>query len=291
MIFLFSTNNIIIFKEGNNMKTTNNKKVYSKTDNLFIVVYGDNSENIFDYSNIISIEGEIQDYDTINIDEINTYINQLDELKKVFPKETGRYFFSIELTDICDNSMVQDVIESHKFNKELFDKYYFNQGYKSQQNLIIKIKFSEFKDGIRNISKYAHYNGYSDCHILYLFNSFETVFNKNKIVDRTLADDIIITAYSGESFTIKEFVDKTRSYNNYANGDYWILFSHEKINTDLYFTKNISDKDKIFSLKHHDAIQIKEKNSFSSILDVDKQISEKIKQYNTLASTNFSSDC
>lgn len=266
-------------------------KTYSKNDNLFIVVYGDNSENIFDYSNIISIEGEIQDYDTINIDEINTYINQLDELKKVFPKETGRYFFSIELTDICDNSMVQDVIESHKFNKELFDKYYFNQGYKSQQNLIIKIKFSEFKDGIRNISKYAYYNGYSDCHILYLFNSFETVFNKNKIVDRTLADDIIITAYSGESFTIKEFVDKTRSYNNYAKGDYWILFSHEKINTDLYFTKNISDKDKIFSLKHHDAIQIKEKNSFSSILDVDKQISEKIKQYNTLASTNFSSDC
>ena len=268
----------------------NNKKTYSKTDNLFIVVYGDNSENVFDYSNIISIEGEIQDYDTINIDEINTYINQLDKLEKVFPKETGRYLFSIKLTDICDNSMVQDVIEIHKFNKELFNKYYFNR-YKSQQNLIIKIKFSEFEDGIRNISKYARYNGYSGKHILYLFNSFETVFNKNKIIDRTLADDIMITAYSGESFTIKEFVDKTRSYNNYANGDYWILFSHEKINTDLYFTKNISAKDKIFTLKHYDAIQIKEEHSFSSILDVDRQISEKIKQYNTLASTDFSSDC
>ena len=48
---------------------------------------------------------------------------------------------------------------------------------------------------------------------------------------------------------------------------------------------------RISTLKHYDAIQIKEEHSFSSILDVDRQISEKIKQYNTLASTDFSSDC
>lgn len=273
------------------MKVLNDKKIYSNTNTLFIVVYGDISENIFDYNNIISLEGKVQDYNTINIEEMNTCLNQLNELEDVFAIETGRYLFSIELTDICDCCMVQDFIEEHKFNKELFYRYYFGLEDESKQNLIIKIKYSELKDGIRNISKYAHLHGYSGCHILYLFHLFETVFNKNELVERTLADDIMITAYTGESFTIKEFVDKTRAYNSYANGDYWILFSHEKVNTNLYFTKNNHIKDKIFTLKHYDAIQIKEENSFSSILDVDRQISKKIKQYNTLATTDFVSSC
>ena len=69
------------------------------------------------------------------------------------------------------------------------------------------------------------------------------------------------------------------------------MFSHEKINTNLDFTKNDSVKDKIFILQHKDAIQIKESGEFSNILDVDKQISEKIKQYNTLATTDFTSGC
>lgn len=254
-----------------------NKSASPKFNNILILAGGAGSGKGFAYSNIINFEGK-----RFDVDQLKEDLKKVKSVEDKFVKQTGRYLSDISFVNPHDVSVYHQFIKDNKYDDKSTVSFFLAQRHlDNKPNVIMDVTLKDLKK-LKEIVELADLGGYShkNIHICWIMNKFEVAYRQNQQRSRRVSDDVMITTHTGASQTMKELVENSRLYNSYANGEYWILFNQEAIDSEVIKqnTGEIIEKPFYF-VKRYFAVKIKDKGDFADMSKIDQQIIDKINSY------------
>lgn len=250
----------------------NHNYVITKSD---IIVH--NSGKDFALSHIINFEGK-----RFDVDKLKEDLKKVKTVEDKFIEQTGRVLSDISFVNPYDVSVYHQFIKDNKYDDKSTLAFFMAQrGRDIKPNVIMNVTLKDLKK-LKEISELAYLGGYTkdNIHICWIMNKFEIAYKQNQQRSRRVSDEVMISTHKGASQTMKELVEKSRIYNNYADGDYYILFNQVKVDSEVE-KKNPGKfiKEPFYYIKRYEYIKIKDRLDFADISKIDQQIINKINSY------------
>ena len=266
------------------------KELNRKYGNVYILAGGAGSGKDFILNTMLGLEGKVFDVDSIK-ENILKLVNKgkLNSLAKEFALKTGRYMFSLKMTDQFDVSLLHNFIKEKGLDDKPIINFLLSQKNSYvKSNIIFNVTLKDTKK-LKDISDMVLDAGYQkeNIHIIWILNSIETALLNNANRSRRVKDDILLRTHAGAAMTIKEILSRSEDFRKFADGEIWLVAN--KAEVDNIIDPYITSKGSVFSnkggkqnyyVKHFIATQLKAKNKIAlKPSEIDEIIKDKIKEY------------
>lgn len=254
-----------------------NKSASPRYNNILILAGGAGSGKGFALSHIINFEGK-----RFDVDKLKEDLKKVKIVEDKFRKQTGRDLSDISFVNPYDVSVYHQFIKDNKYDDKTTLSFFLAQrGLDNKPKVIMDVTLKDLKK-LKEIHDLAYLGGYTkdNIHICWIMNKFEIAYKQNQQRSRRVSDEVMISTHKGASQTMKELVENSRFYNNYADGEYYILFNQLKIDNEV---ERMNDgrfiKKPFYHVKRYFVVKIKDRLDFADISKIDQQIINKINSY------------
>lgn len=259
--------------------TDNHNYVITRSD---IIVH--NSGKGFVSTNFIDFDGKRLDVDALKTQFMkskNDYINQK------FAKDTGYFLGQIDLGNPRDTGILHKWVSDNKYDDKIANNFFLAQraNKNNKANVIMDVTLKNIKK-LKEIKELADLGGYDpkNIHLVWIMNSFEVAMKQNAERERHVSPEIMFATHDGAQKTMKEIITNCQQYQQYVNGDIWIMFARAGFDT---MVTKVNDKDRedsinksnVFVVDKYNAIKVKSRGKSVNLATLKQNIIDKINEY------------
>lgn len=212
---------------------TFNKKAYPKFGNIVILAGGAGSGKGFVLSNLLGIEGVVND-----VDALKSLAIASKKFAKKIKDEIGVDIKKLKLNVPENVSKIHEILSidydlpNNKL-KTLF-KSISTADQERKPNLIFDVTLKNITK-LHNITNQMESLGYDkkNIHIVWVVNDVAVAASQNKARSRVVPEDIFLDTHEGASLTMKKIIDMGEGVRKYVDGDIWLAFNKAKLDSTI----------------------------------------------------------
>lgn len=250
-------------------------KAYPKFGQVLILAGGSGSGKGFVLDNIVGIEGNVIDVDTLKRLAVSST-----KFAARVEDDLGYSIKSLDLTKPENVSKIHTIL-SDMFNitgrneQRLFAAA-LSAPADRKPNLIFDVTLKDLTK-LESISRNVLELGYDkeNIHLVWVINDIKVANKQNKERSRVVSDEILQASHEGVSQTMAKLVSDDTTAQKYLDGDIWFVFN--KAGADVEFDKSDAGGRSVTKANY---VKVKEQGSQpTNMKDLDPALVQKIVEY------------
>lgn len=268
------------FSELNEVAISFGGKMYPKFNQIVILAGGSGVGKGFTLKKLMAIEGL-----KFDVDYLKELAMKSNKLAADVKEKTGYDIKKFDLRKPENVSTLHDIIKTIQLDtKDKSNKFrsIMAADPRRKPNIIFDVTLKglgKLQEITRNVEKIGYEK--ENIHIVWVLNDVKVAIEQNSTRSRVVPKEILIDTHEGVSLTMNKIVNMGKDLNKYMDGDIFVAFNKEKIDTDLvksgkggmYFANKGKEREKYY-------VQIKKKGgSVISEKDLPEKLLKKIIEY------------